>query len=109
MILQLLLELESYTFLNYSSNLISSAMKYDFYPYRNLVNKYDLKPNIYFQYAHDIFYNSQNNDLGYFTQELKHDVVGDLSFFIFIKIKAMVINPAAANDIFKKSISLEFR
>uniref|UniRef100_UPI00388D0776 D-alanine--poly(phosphoribitol) ligase subunit DltA n=1 Tax=Methanobrevibacter sp. TaxID=66852 RepID=UPI00388D0776 len=68
------------SFLDYSNELITSAMKYDFYPYRDLVNKYNLNSSVFFQYSHDIFLNSQKN---LFTEELSHDRVGDLSFYVF--------------------------
>ena len=34
------------SFLDYSSNLINSVMKYDLYPFRILANQYDLNSNI---------------------------------------------------------------
>ncbi|MBQ2612572.1 MAG: amino acid adenylation domain-containing protein [Methanobrevibacter sp.] len=72
------------SYLKYSSNLIISLMKYDFYPFNILANEYDLNSDITFQYSHDIFYNSMNNDeIGYAVDELEHDVNGDFSFFIF--------------------------
>ena len=37
------------SFLDYSSGLINSVMKYDFYPFRILVNQYDLNSDILFQ------------------------------------------------------------
>ena len=43
------------SFLNSSSTLVGSAMKYDLYPFRILANEYNLNSNILFQYSHDIF------------------------------------------------------
>ena len=65
------------SFVRYSSGLINSAMKYDLYSFRILTNDYDLNSDITFQYNHDLF---KISDLD--IQELKHDVVNDLSFFI---------------------------
>ena len=71
------------SFLKYSSNLINSLMKYDLYAFNNLVNEYDLNSDILFQYSHDIFRHSFNDNQGYKIDELKHGLQGDLSFFIF--------------------------
>ena len=72
------------SFLNYSSALINSAMKYDLYSYQNLANRYGIGSSILFQYAHDIYDNFANgNGLYESIEELDHNHVGDLSFFIF--------------------------
>ncbi len=72
------------SFLDYSSGLINSVMKYDLYPFRILANQYDLTSDILFQYSHSLFYDLMDNDeLPYKVEELKHDSMGDLSFFIF--------------------------
>ena len=72
------------SFLNYSSSLINSVMKYDFYPFRILASEYDLSSDILFQYSHDLFYSLINEEkLNYKVRELRHDVIGDLSFYIF--------------------------
>ena len=71
------------SYLNYSSNLINSVMKYDLYPFRVLANEYNLNSNILFQYSHNLFSNIINNeDLGYDICELNHDLNADLSFDI---------------------------
>ena len=69
------------SFLDYSSSLINSVMKYDLYPFRVLANQYDLSASIMFQYAHDIFDRFNNDFLT--IQSLRIDGVGDLSFFIY--------------------------
>ena len=72
------------SFLEYSSDLVSSVMKYDMYPFRLLANEYGLSSDILFQYSHNLFYNAINKEeFGYCIDELEHDVLGDLSFFIF--------------------------
>ncbi|WP_407430979.1 AMP-binding protein [Methanobrevibacter sp.] len=72
------------SFLDYSSNLINSVMKYDLYPFRILAGEYDLNSDITFQYSHDLFYSLINEEKpNYKVSELKHDVIGDLSFYIF--------------------------
>ena len=65
------------SFVKYSSGLIDSAMKYDLYPFRVLVNDYDLSSDISFQYNHDLF-----NIFGLDVEELGHDVFNDLNFLI---------------------------
>ena len=65
------------SFLNYSSDLILSMMKYDLYPFNVLANRYDLNSNIVFQYSHNLY-----NDKYHQIDELKHDLQGDLSFNI---------------------------
>ena len=72
------------SFLDYSSKLINSVMKYDIYPFRILASEYDLNSDILFQYSHDLFYSLINEEkLNYKVSELRHDVIGDLSFYIF--------------------------
>ena len=71
------------SFFRYSSGLINSVMKYDLYPFRVLAKEYDLNSNIFFQYSHTLFSNVINNDYNYNISELDHDLVADLSFFIF--------------------------
>lgn len=71
------------SFLKNSSNKINSLMEYDFYPFHILANEYDLNSDILFQYSHDIFRHSFNDNQGYKIDELKHGLQGDLSFFIF--------------------------
>ena len=71
------------SFFRYSSGLINSVMKYDLYPFRVLAKEYDLNSNIFFQYSHNLFSNVINNDYNYNISELDHDLVADLSFFIF--------------------------
>lgn len=72
------------SFLEYASGIISSAMKYDLYPFRILANQYDLSPDIMFQYSHNLFSNLMDEEESdYKVNDLKHDVIGDLSFFIF--------------------------
>ena len=70
-------------FLKYSSDMIKSTMRNDLYPFHILANKYELKSDIFFQYAHDIFYNAQNNRIINSVEELKHDIQGNLSVYIF--------------------------
>lgn len=72
------------SFLDYTSALINSAMKYDLYPFRILANQYDLNSNILFQYSHNLFSNLMNNEeLDYEIDDLKQEIMGDLSFSIF--------------------------
>ena len=72
------------SFLDYSSDLINSVMKYDLYPFRALANDYDLNSNILFQYSHNLFSDVINkDDLKYGVDELDHDLNADLSFYIF--------------------------
>ncbi len=72
------------SFLNNSSTLINSVMNYDFYPFRILASEYDLNSDILFQYSHNLFYSLINEDeQNYKVSELRHDVIGDLSFYIF--------------------------
>ena len=69
------------SFLEYSSNLINSAMKYDLCPFRILANEYNLNSNITFQYAHEIF-NMFDNDYSK-VEIIKTDSINDLSFFVY--------------------------
>ena len=69
------------SFLDYSSNLINSVMKYDLYPFRLLANQYDLNSNILFQYSHNLFQTITNEEDAYAVDDLKQDIIGDLSFF----------------------------
>ncbi|WP_296888834.1 non-ribosomal peptide synthetase [uncultured Methanobrevibacter sp.] len=72
------------SFLDYSSDLINSVMKYDLYPFRLLASEYDLNSNILFQYSHNLFNEILNKEeLEYGVEELKHDLNADLSLFIF--------------------------
>ena len=72
------------SFLEYSRGLVNTVMKYDLYPFRLLANEFDLKFDISFQYAHNLFSTLLNKDkYGYSVNELKHDSEGDLTFFIF--------------------------
>ena len=67
------------SFLKESSDLITSAIKYDLYPLSLLVKEHDINSNISFQYAHDIFKDSKK----YNIVELPHDTVHDLTFYIY--------------------------
>ena len=59
-------------------------MKYDMYPFRLLANEFDLKFDISFQYAHNLFSTLLDKDeYGYCVDDLEHDPEGDLSFYIF--------------------------
>lgn len=59
-------------------------MKNDLYPFRLLANEFDLKFDISFQYAHNLFSTLLDKDeSGYCVNELEHDSEGDLTFFIF--------------------------
>ena len=71
------------SFLRYSSNLINSLMKYDLYPFHVIANDFDLSSSILFQYAPDLFYNEFSDDFDYKIEGLKHDVYGDMVFYIF--------------------------
>ncbi|MBQ2831509.1 non-ribosomal peptide synthetase [Methanobrevibacter sp.] len=72
------------SFLDYSSTLINSVMKYDLYPFRLLASEYDLNSNILFQYSHDLFNDMLNKeDSKYGIEELEHDLNADLSLSIF--------------------------
>uniref|UniRef100_UPI00388DB6AC amino acid adenylation domain-containing protein n=1 Tax=Methanobrevibacter sp. TaxID=66852 RepID=UPI00388DB6AC len=72
------------SFLEYSSTLVNTVMNYDLYPFRFLANEFDLKFDISFQYAHNLFSTLLNkDDYGYSVNELDHDPEGDLTFFIF--------------------------
>ena len=72
------------SFIGYCARLVNSAMFYDLYPFRLLANEYGLNSNILFQYSHDLFYNVLNEDkFGYSVDELKHDLHGNMSFYIF--------------------------
>ncbi|WP_407422907.1 amino acid adenylation domain-containing protein [Methanobrevibacter sp.] len=72
------------SYLEYSSKLINSVMKYDLYPFRSLASDYNLNSNILFQYSHDLFSDVINKeDLKYIVDELDHDLNADLSFYIF--------------------------
>ena len=72
------------SYLEYSSKLINSVMKYDMYPFRGLASDYNLNSNILFQYSHNLFSDVINKeDSKYVVDELKHDLNADLSFYIF--------------------------
>ena len=72
------------SFLEYSGGLVSEVMKYDLYPFRILANQYDLNSDILFQYSHSLFDNLLMNDKSPLKAvDLKQDLMGDLSFFIF--------------------------
>ncbi len=70
------------SFIQYCGSLVNRVMFYDLYPFRLLARDYDLNSNILFQYSHELFSNALKNDF-YRLDELEHDAVGDLSFFIF--------------------------
>ena len=71
------------SFLDYSSNLVNSVMKYDLYPFRVLASEHDLNSSVLFQYSHDIFSDVINKqDSKYVVDELVHDLDADLSFNI---------------------------
>ncbi|WP_405294927.1 AMP-binding protein [Methanobrevibacter sp.] len=71
------------SYLEYSSDLINSAMMYDLYPFRLLANEYDLNSNVFFQYS-NIFSDVLNGgDLKFSVDELSHDLNADLAFYIF--------------------------
>ncbi len=70
------------SFLDVSSNVINSVMKYDLYPFRLLANAFDLNSNILFQYSHDLFSNLLDKEkFGYSVDELNHDLNAELSVF----------------------------
>ncbi len=72
------------SFLEYSSSLVNTVMKYDMYPFRLLANEFDLNFDISFQYAHNLFSTLLDKDeYGYCVNDLEHDPEGDLSFYIF--------------------------
>ena len=72
------------SFLDYTSNLIKTAIKYDLYPFHILAKEYEIKSNIIFQYSHDLFNSLINNEnSSYEVIDLKHDIIEDFSFFIF--------------------------
>ena len=72
------------SFLSDCSSLVNSVMFYDLYPFRFLANKYDLNSSVFFQYSHEIFNNNLNMDkYGFTVDEIQHDAIADLSFFIF--------------------------
>ena len=60
------------SFLDYSSTLINTLMKYDLYPFHVLVNEYDLNTNISFQYSHNLFKNDLVHELKRDIQEIYH-------------------------------------
>ncbi|WP_407462410.1 amino acid adenylation domain-containing protein, partial [Methanobrevibacter sp.] len=75
---------DTLSFLDYSSGIISYAMKYDLYPFRLLANEYDLNSDILFQYSHDLLNSLMTEEgLPYKVEDLKQDLIGDLSFFVF--------------------------
>ena len=63
------------SYLDYTSGLINSSMKYDLYPFYVLTSEYDLNTSVFFQYSHDIFKNN--------VCSLRHDLQRDFSFYIF--------------------------
>ena len=67
------------SFLKESSDLITSAMKYDLYPLSLLVKEHNINSDISFQYAHDIFKDSSKYNIA----ELPHDTVHDLTFYVY--------------------------
>ena len=71
------------SFLKDSSNLINSVMKYDLYPFRLLSHEYDLNSDILFQYSHNLFNNTFDDESDYKIKDLKHDVENDMAFYIF--------------------------
>lgn len=72
------------SYLEYSGSLVNTVMKNDLYPFRLLANEFDLKFDISFQYAHNLFSTLLDKDeSGYCVNELEHDSEGDLTFFIF--------------------------
>lgn len=80
------------TFLSDSSTIIKNGIKYDYYPYHSLANKYDIAADILFQYAHNVFsFSSDNFEAD--VEDLKHTEQGELSIFVLshenkFKIKA---------------------
>ena len=51
------------SFMDYMSDLIYSVMKYNYYPFRLLVNKYNIHSNIMFQFLPDSFENNNLNQV----------------------------------------------
>ena len=93
------------SFLDYSGELVNSAMKYDLYPYRLLANSYDLKSDILFQYSHDLFEDLISNEkLDYDVEDLKQEPMGDLSFYIFNSEDGKL----AIRILYSEKFSLEF-
>ena len=83
--LPLLLDCKNQTvdsFIESSSSIVHGAMKYDLYPFRSLVNDFDLSSDVYFQYSHDIFKHVGDEDSNFNVCELKHKLVGNLAFFV---------------------------
>ena len=66
-----------------SSALIKSAIKCDFYPYSQLANEYGFSSDILFQYAYNLIYNTKESKNIVSVEDLEHDEVGDLSFYVY--------------------------
>ncbi|WP_295617666.1 condensation domain-containing protein [uncultured Methanobrevibacter sp.] len=71
------------SFLTDSSALIKSAIKCDFYPYSQLANEYGFSSDILFQYAYNLIYNTKESKNIVSVEDLEHDEVGDLSFYVY--------------------------
>lgn len=72
------------SFLYHSGDLVNSVMKSDLYPFRLLAKEYDLNSDILFQYSHNLFDATLDKKEGdYKVEDLKQDLIGDLSFYIF--------------------------
>ncbi|MBQ6512602.1 condensation domain-containing protein [Methanobrevibacter sp.] len=101
------------SFLEYSSSLINSLMKYDGYPFHHLVNDFDLNSNIVFQYAPDLFYNEFCDKFDYKIEGLTHDAFGDIVFYIFnIDINKMgikIFHSSRFSDEFVKQFADSFK
>ena len=96
------------SFLDYSSGLINSVMKYDLYPFRLLAKEYDLNSNVLFQYSHSLFSDVINEDLKFAVDELKRDVSSDLSFFILNNGKDKLTIRILYSSMYSKSFIMHF-
>ncbi|WP_296891363.1 amino acid adenylation domain-containing protein, partial [uncultured Methanobrevibacter sp.] len=81
------------TFINSMSDLIYSAMRYNYYPFRLLANEHDIDANILFQYQPDWF-NENKTEYSYEENLIKDadDLISDLSVSVNRKDDNYTIN-----------------
>ncbi len=94
------------TFIDSMSDLIYSAMRYNYYPFRLLANEYNIDAEILFQYQPDWFNENRNDDLD--NEDLikdSDDLICDLNVDVNQKGDNYTINIVYSDKYCEKTIS----